>query len=352
MHWWIPRPKPTWRFGVRPRSSSVGRSIAAGSRLAEPKTSQTKSPAAIRRPPSSVSAVAIRRIACCGASIRTTSSANAGIELGSLAKAALEPGVAGQAEHGVSDRARRRVVPGGDEHHHDPDEHVVVERRQLRVAADEAADDVVARVPAPLLDQRGHVRPELLADRDPLRAPGRALAADLVDPARPVVDQVPVVVGQREQQAERARRERMAEARREVGAARGQQLVDHLAREAPERLLERRHPLAGEVRVEHPPVDRVLGRVALERRAARVEERDDVAERAGRERRLDEQIVVEHGPEAAEDLVDPRHGAARPRLGVGRRPHREPRRARAAARPCWDPSRPSRPPRRREYQVP
>ena len=278
MHWWIPRPNPTWRFGVRSRSSSAAARTPPG--RGSPRRRRARRSRRPRRPArrARCRSVAIRRIACCGASTRTTSSANAGDRVGVGAQARLKLAVAGEPQHGVPDRARRRVVPGRDEHHHDPDDHLVVERRQLGVAADESADDVVAGVAPPLLDQRRHVRPQLLADRDPLRASRWGLSPDLVDPARPVVDQAPVVVGQLEQQAERAGRERVAEARREVAAARGDELVDHLACDAAERLLERGQPLAREVWVEQPPVDAMLGRVALERRAPRVEERHDVAE--------------------------------------------------------------------------
>ena len=257
-------------------ASAPGRAPLRCSRLAAPKTSQTYSPAAIFRPPSSVSAVATRRIACCGVSRRTTSSTNAGISSGRGTDARLQLGVAGEPEDAVSDRARRRVVSGGDEHHHDPDQQLVVERRQLRIAAHECADHVVAGVAPSLLDHRGHVRPELLAHGEALRAPGRALPADLVDAPRPVVDQPPVAVREREQKAERARRKRVAERLCEVAVSGSDERVEHLARVPPERRLERFEPVALEVGVEQPAVDGVLGRVALERRAERAEERDDV----------------------------------------------------------------------------
>ena len=74
MQWWIPSPKPTWRFGSRSKSSCSGFSKRRSSWLAAPKQSQTRAPVGIVPPAMSTSSSATRASPWTGASQRTSSS--------------------------------------------------------------------------------------------------------------------------------------------------------------------------------------------------------------------------------------------------------------------------------------
>ena len=290
MHWWIPRPKPTCRFGDAVEVDLGG--VLERFRVEVGRPEDEPDELALRdgAPPSSVVRVATRRIACCGASTRTDL----------LGEGGDQSRVARKRDCSSPSRARRSTAL--------PIALVVVlcpaETNIITipttVSSSSGGSSGSPRTSALTMSSPGIPRgaprsaPSCTDGAPPRRAirsalPGGRLAANLVDPARPVVDQPPVARPGPEQQAERARRERVAEFAAKStapGARRAVAIISAAYRRSGSSSAAM--PFPREVRVEHSPVDAVLGWVALERRPPRLEERHDVAEPRRVERRLDQ----------------------------------------------------------------
>ena len=185
----------------------------------------TCAPAGRSVPDSEVAAVVSRAAYCTGDSQRSVSSIAQSTLRAVGAHRLHERGVAEQGEERVADQAVGGLGAGGEQQAQEAEDLLVAEPLALDLGVHQAADQIVARLGAPLLEQRAQEIDQLLRRLEALRR----IVGEANDVEAPVVEGAVVLHRHADDLGDHLDREQEGELRNQVGASVGGKGVDQLA---------------------------------------------------------------------------------------------------------------------------